>query len=586
MGNLSVKGRPTANSLKGTIAWADNWPTNPRIEIKTQPTLVPGIPTGKEPEQGHPRQVPEASVRRDVSATESRVAVSQVAHELRTPLTAVLGILELLEDSTVSLDPSERAELVALARDDAKRMTFLIDDLMTSHRLAEDRLHPLSEPIVMQEAVMTALANFPNIGRRTFIAPGLQLIACGDPNLVQQVITNLIQNVDRYAPHGEVEVTFGVSGSDVWLKLSDDGSGIPREDRERAFGGSRAGVGLGLGLGLSRNLARAMNGNLECVEPLRAGATFMLTLPASSLRGERPKANVAPVLPEEDRMLSPRARLLVDMTVALAERSLDRAIAGMQTLSAALLRAETGVVLALQEGSFKKAGSFGSARDLVLSAKDPHLKWVVDHRQPLWVDKLDPGSVLTTVLGTGSALLMPVLDDVTLTGILAVAWTEPVRPSGPAMEVASALARLAAFAIERASLAADVIYERRLRSNVMDSLPLAISVYAGDPPRLVDWNFRERVLLGIDDDSQRPADLVARQQRFDVRFADGTPLDLENAPVTQAIRTGRSSGPVVLRVKRADQTEVTVRMYCAAFLDERGEVAGAVVSSEEIDPAA
>lgn len=285
-------------------------------------------------------------------------------------------------------------------------------------------------------------------------------------------------------------------------------------------------------------------------------------------------------------MLSPRARLLVDMTVALAERSLDRAIAGMQTLCAALLRAETGVVLALQEGSFKKAGSFGSARDLVLSAKDRHLQWVVDHRQPLWVDKLDHDSVLTTVLGTGSALLMPVLDDTTLTGILAVGWTQPVRPSGPAMEVASALARLAAFAIERASLAADVIYERRLRSNVMDSLPLAISVYAGDPPRLVDWNLRERVLLGIQDDSQRPADLVASQQKFDVRFADGTPLDLDNAPVTQAIRTRRSSGPVLLRVKRADQTEVTVHMYCAPFFDERGEVAGAVVSSEEIDPAA
>ncbi len=509
--------------------------------------------------------------------------MSQVAHELRTPLTAILGILELLEDSTVPLDPNETAELVRLARDDAKRMTLLIDDLLVSHRLTEDRLHPVSRPVGLQQAVVSALANFPHIGRRTFVAPGLQLVASADPNLVQQVITNLIQNVDRYAPQGEVEITFGEAGADVWLKVSDDGSGIPLAERAGVFGGGRAGLGLGLGLGLSRKLARAMGGDLECTEPLRTGATFMLTLPVSLEPIKSAPTRGVEALPDEDRMLSPRARLLVDMTVALAERSLDRAIAGMQTLSAALLRAETGVVLALKEGLFKRAGSFGSTGEVVLSPEDIHLKWVVEHRQPLWVEKLDAGSGLTTLLGTGSALFMPVLDDRTLTGILAVGWTQPVRPSGPAMEVASALARLAAFAIERASLAADVIYERRLRSNVMESLPLAISVYAGEPPRLVDWNLRERILLGIQDDAERPSDLVASQQKFDVRFADGTPLDLENAPVTQAIRSGSSSGPVVLRVRRADGSEVTVRMYCAPFFDEDGHVAGAVVSSEEID---
>jgi len=118
----------------------------------------------------------------------------------------------------------------------------------------------------------------------------------------------------------------------------------------------------------------------------------------------------------------------------------------------------------------------------------------------------------------------------------------------------------------------------------MESLPLAISVYAGDPPHLVDWNRRERTLLGIHEDSERPSDMVAGQQKFDIRFADGTPLDLDNAPVTLAIRTGCTSGPTLLRVRRADGTDVTVRVYCAPFFNDQGEVAGAVVSSEELDP--
>ena len=101
-------------------------------------------------------------------------------------------------------------------------------------------------------------------------------------------------------------------------------------------------------------------------------------------------------------------------------------------------------------------------------------------------------------------------------------------------------ASLAAALWPWASLAADVVYERKLRSSVMESLPLAISVYAGDPPRVVDWNRRERTMLGILDDSERPSDMVAGQQKFDIRFADGTPWILT---------TLRSPRPSVLAVR-------------------------------------
>ena len=117
----------------------------------------------------------------------------------------------------------------------------------------------------------------------------------------------------------------------------------------------------------------------------------------------------------------------------------------------------------------------------------------------------------------------------------------------------------------------------------MESLPIAISVFAGDPPRVVDWNRRERRMLGIHEDGERPGDLGASQHKYEVRFADGTPLTVDNAPVTAAIRTGRSMGPFLLVLRRADGTEITTRTYCAPFFDENGDVAGAVVTSEELD---
>ena len=90
-------------------------------------------------------------------------------------------------------------------------------------------------------------------------------------------------------------------------------------------------------------------------------------------------------------------------------------------------------------------------------------------------------------------------------------------------------------------------------------------------------------MLGIADDMERPSDLDESQERYQVRFADGTPLTVENAPVTEAIRTGRSAGPFLLVLRRADGTEITTRTYCAPFFDDEGLVAGAVVTSEELD---
>ena len=167
----------------------------------------------------------------------------------------------------------------------------------------------------------------------------------------------------------------------MWLKVSDDGAGIPLGERAGVFGGGRAGLGLGLGLGLSRDLARAMDGDLVCSEPLRAGATFTLTLPASQDPVVKPVQGTE-VLPDEDRMLSPRARLLVDMTVALAERSLDRAIAGCRHCVLPCSGRRPSVLAYMR--IVQACGKLGSTGDVVLAADDVHLKWVVEHRQAHW----------------------------------------------------------------------------------------------------------------------------------------------------------------------------------------------------------
>ncbi|MDX1449170.1 MAG: hypothetical protein R3246_08925, partial [Acidimicrobiia bacterium] len=119
---------------------------------------------------------------------------------------------------------------------------------------------------------------------------------------------------------------------------------------------------------------------------------------------------------------------------------------------------------------------------------------------------------------------------------------------------------------------------------VMDSLPIAISIFAGDPPRLIGQNRAEREMLRLGRPEDRPDRLIESQSRFQVRFEDGTPLTEENSPVLETIRTGDSAGPFQLRVTRTDGSEVRTRTYCAPVLDATGTVIGAVVTSEPIDP--
>jgi hypothetical protein len=181
-------------------------------------------------------------------------------------------------------------------------------------------------------------------------------------------------------------------------------------------------------------------------------------------------------------------------------------------------------------------------------------------------------------------MLLPVHDGDRTVAVLAVGWkSADLLPRGSAVDVAQALAELTASAIARTALSQDIVYERRLRASVLDELPIAVSVFAGDPPEVVDWNRKERLLLGFEDDSMRPTDLAASQHLFNVRFADGTPLTVDNAPVTNAIRTGKVTGPFILVMTRVDGIQVHTRTYCAPFFDGDGTVAGAVVTSEPMD---
>ncbi|MCP4963847.1 MAG: GAF domain-containing protein [bacterium] len=510
--------------------------------------------------------------------------IAEVSHELRTPLTGILGTLELLTESTIPLEASEVDELLITAHSEADHLLHIVGNLHARSRLDRSILTPETRATDVRAIVERAISRSPQVARRCFLSPGDGAVATADPQLVMQIVTNLVQNIQRYAPDGEVHITFAADQQDLAVTFEDSGPGVATFRAERIFTDAASTEGLGLGLALSRQLARAMDGDLTLEVPGKPGARFVLRLPVSD---EKLPSNTSSEIIPGDRAQahSPRARLLVDLADAFDGQSLELVVGGIQKIYADLLGA-TGAVLLVtrRDGSFYSAGTYEETQQVSAeSASD--LQQIVAHGKSLQIaDIADTSWAPEAVLGGHAAMLLPVHDSDRVVAVLAVGWkSADMLPTGSAVHVAEALAQLTASAIARTALTRDVAFERRLRASVMDELPIAVSVFAGDPPEVVDWNRKERQLLGIEDDSMRPHDLAQSQHEFNVRFADGTPLTVENAPVTTAIRSGKATGPFILLIERADGGQVHTRTYCAPFFDSDGVVAGAVVTSEALD---
>ena len=492
--------------------------------------------------------------------------ITELAHELKTPLTGVLGAIDLVLDAPVGLDDTEVAELLAVARSEANQLRSIIDGVVQRTRLDAGTLEASREPVAAVQLVEDTLARFPSVSDRTVLIGDTSLVVSTDRSLAEQVLTNLIQNVARYAPTGPVAVEMERVGSEVYVTLSDSGPGLPG-------GEVPSSKGLGVGLSTSRRLAETLGGSLQPVpSPPGRGASFRFALPASD--------EDVPSISMTESSTPPRARLLQEVADLLVGTSLDRILTGVGRLARQMLgaghvrvfeRRDDRLVWLISEGEEREFGFDDDAAALI--AHDNGTVTSVEARPPWLAD-----------VGTDHVVAVTMRSVDGLEGLLVVGWRSSEMP-GFASGVLPALAALALVGVDRRFMGSELEFERRVRAEVMNSLPIAISVFAGDPPRLIDWNRAEEDLLALVDGGDRPEHLADSQQVFEVRFDDGTPLTMDNAPIVETIRTGRSSGPFYLRLARRDGTEVVTRTHCAAIRDRTGAVIGAVVTSEPVGPA-
>lgn len=224
------------------------------------------------------------------------VFLATLAHELRNPLGAIKNALSVMHIAGEQAATRERT--LQAAERQLHQMEWLIEDLLDANRITRGELTLRRERIDLQ-AVLDLAADTvtPLLQAKEqtlhITMPSQQVHLNADPVRVTQMITNLLNNANKFSGRGgRIFLDVEAQGEEVRIQVRDEGVGIAAENLVRVFdmfaqihdGSSGANGGLGIGLTLVRSLAAMHGGSVEVSSGgVGMGATFLLRLPFSHL---------------------------------------------------------------------------------------------------------------------------------------------------------------------------------------------------------------------------------------------------------------------------------------------------------------
>ena len=232
--------------------------------------------------------------RADRSDKSRRELVVNASHELRTPVASLRGHLDSLgnPERKPRLD-AEAREYVAIMSDEVRRLSALVDDLLSLARADAGELRLELRPLRAEEVarqVCTTLSPLARQERSQELVEtseaGLPMVI-GDRDRLAQVLNNLVRNAINYTPDGGIiSVTTARAGQYVAMTVADTGIGMPAEDVEHIFerfyraddSRSRESGGSGLGLAIVRDLLTAMGATISVESKQGEGSRFRILL--------------------------------------------------------------------------------------------------------------------------------------------------------------------------------------------------------------------------------------------------------------------------------------------------------------------
>lgn len=224
--------------------------------------------------------------------TVRRDFVANVSHELKTPITSISGFTETILDDP-QLPAEQRNRFIQIIFTQSQRLQAIIEDLLSLSRIEEHGRELPRSFIHASQLIDTVLHMCSHAAKEKNIAiavdvPGTAQLY-GNSNLLEQALTNLVQNAIKYSAAGSrVQIAAHPTQSACFqFIVQDTGAGIPQQDLPRLFerfyrvdrARSRELGGTGLGLAIVKHIALVHKGTIEVKSTLGKGSTFTLSVP-------------------------------------------------------------------------------------------------------------------------------------------------------------------------------------------------------------------------------------------------------------------------------------------------------------------
>lgn len=215
--------------------------------------------------------------------------LSRVSHELRTPMTSIRSFSEiLLNDENVSVDQSKR--FLEIIGAESNRLTRMLNEILDIGQLENGagvwNEQPLCPGLVLREALEGLRGFASQRGVQLFDSISLSSARIlADEDRLKQLYINVLSNAIKFNNNDNpvVDVRAWVDGKIFYALVSDNGPGIAKEDQEVIFGKFQrrweTAEGSGLGLAISKQIIERLNGKIDVVSSLGAGATFKISIP-------------------------------------------------------------------------------------------------------------------------------------------------------------------------------------------------------------------------------------------------------------------------------------------------------------------
>jgi len=264
---------------------------------RAQEVTVPRLPSRRDEIGMLARALSDMSIalRQRIDATEAFAA--DVAHEIKNPLASLRSALDGAERIE---DPLLRKQLMDVAKADVQRMDRLISDISDASRVDSQLAKAKFEPIDMGDMIEQLLQAREYRGGDAdvtiaFARPRRTIATVmGEDVRLERMLTNLIDNAVSFSPPGSVvEISATLADEDVIIRVSDEGPGVPPQEREAIFrrfhserpASENFGQHSGLGLAIARTIVEGHHGRISVRDRVdgKAGACFEIALPCAAV---------------------------------------------------------------------------------------------------------------------------------------------------------------------------------------------------------------------------------------------------------------------------------------------------------------